>query len=175
MPISLVELLRSATDKSMEISDQLKIAHKLTVALLQFQSTPWLSPCRDQARELSAQNLADPETYSKLTTTAAEAEAAPDHLLYGINNMELCSLGIALSAIGHRRPLQDLKLENEPNDIITARRLSIHLGRRYQEIIRKCLWCDFSAGFGLETTKLQSAVYSEVVVALEGMMRSLTI
>ena len=222
--VSLVELLRSATDESMEVPDQIKIAHKVAVALLQFQSTPWLPSHWDidrfhlfgsvanildsaldtlhlsasfsgkapvtysgkdtQAFQGDTANKVDDSSVPSLTRTASDQssttaeEAGPDTLLYGINNMALCCLGVALSAIGHRKPLQDLKLENEPNHIITARRLSngpIHLGRKYQEIVRKCLSCDFSAGFTLETRKLQSAVYSEVVVTLEDMMKSLTI
>ncbi|KAI9659934.1 MAG: hypothetical protein M1821_001286 [Bathelium mastoideum] len=99
-------------------------------------------------------------------------------LLYGVENMTLCSLGIALLQISHRKPLQELRREHEPNNLYTARRVAAGanpLGAKFQRIIQKCLRCDFGSGADLESTELQSAVFNDVACELEDMIAKLTL
>ena len=92
-------------------------------------------------------------------------------LLYGIDNETLCSLGIALLEIAYRQPIESLRREGEPSNIYAARRLALYsttpLGPKYQNIVRKCMRCDFNSGTNLESTELQSAIWSDVVCELE--------
>ena len=41
-PVTLLDFIKDATDDTMTLLDQLKIAQKLAIAVLQFRSTPWL-------------------------------------------------------------------------------------------------------------------------------------
>ncbi|KAI9661046.1 MAG: hypothetical protein M1821_009373 [Bathelium mastoideum] len=227
-PTSLAQLVQSTSHDVMTVSDQLKIAHKLAVAVLQYHSTPWMSSQWDlgdvglfcsaatldditlQTLHLRAQFPKDCQTphisasgsYQDVASKSANGVHGSiipscsctkpdkchciadsiDHqtLLYGVNNMTLCSLGIALLQIGYCKPLQCLS-ENrkDPNNLYTARRLAAHgtipLGPDFQRIVRKCLRCDFSSGTDLRSVKLQSAVFSDVVCELKQMMDGLEI
>ncbi|KAL9091289.1 MAG: hypothetical protein Q9165_004923 [Trypethelium subeluteriae] len=101
-------------------------------------------------------------------------------LLYGVDNMALCSLGIALLQLGHRESLKSISADRkDPNILVTARRLASYgaspLGPEFQKIARKCLRCDFNSGTDLRSAKLQHAVFSDVVCELKGMMDRLSI
>lgn len=41
--VSIVELLRPSTQDTLDLTSQLKLAHRIVTAVLQYQSTPWLS------------------------------------------------------------------------------------------------------------------------------------
>ena len=211
-PVTLQEFLQRATDESLDIVEQLQLAHKLAVALLQYHSTPWLqeqwglrdislfqqsavdtdmpfrtlhfSACFPRqkpveeylnifdslALESSHSLEADPKVPQGATDVGNSIETlqAHDLLLYGIGNMTLSSLGIALLEIGHRKPL---KMMGKANELYTARRVATFgtppLRDPYQDIVQKCLRCDFGAGHDLSSTKLQSVVFSEVVCELQ--------
>ena len=207
----------------MSMPEQLRIAHKLALATLQFHATPWTKDEWDiqdiglfltldsldetalQTLHLSAQflknsnpgyiNGSNRPTHqdSKATNATISRRScyctrpklcrcnpdliSHDALLYGVDNMMLCSLGITLLQIGHRRPLQELQTDKDPNKIYTARRLaygSSPLGPKFQNIIRKCLRCDFGSGTDLASAELQSAVFSDVVCELEEKISSLS-
>lgn len=92
-------------------------------------------------------------------------------LLYGIRNMTLHCLGVALLELGYWKPL-------DSHDLLAVRRLAASrspLGPKYQEIVQKCLGCDFGLGIDLTKTDLQCALYNDVVCPLESMMESLGI
>lgn len=95
----------------------------------------------------------------------------------GINNTTLFCLGIALLEIGRWKQLSSLaEDELDTDEIDTARRLSYSssaLGRRYDEIVRKCLQCNFGVGTDLNQMGLQSAVYTNVVCPLEELIEKL--
>lgn len=201
----------------MTLVDQLRIAQKIAMAVLQFRSTPWLKE-QWELEHLGLFQTSTGSTESALRTLHLSADFprlkkdtekgkerveddqivqddasdlemqqgpsdslvnALDHdaLLYGVENVTLCSLGIALLQIGHRKPLESLRQPRDPNNVYTARRLAKHgtapLGPKYKAIVQKCLGCDFRSGSDLEKTELQSAVYTDVICGLEDIIRGL--
>jgi hypothetical protein len=96
--------------------------------------------------------------------------------VYGIRNLPLAKLGVALLEIGCQEEISS----PVPHDIIRARGVLLYpplamkyLGERYLNIARKCIECDFSCGDDLTDENVQSAVYTEVVCGLESMLRDL--
>ncbi len=84
-------------------------------------------------------------------------------LLCGIRNTTLYSLGVALLQIGRWKPVDE-------GDIIQVRKTADRaspLGPKYDELTRKCLYCDFGFGGDLTKPQLQAAVYEGVVCELE--------
>jgi hypothetical protein len=116
---------------------------------------------------------------SHLEVQMAEPSTASrtDEMYRGINNKTLFCLGVALLEIAHWKPLTSLWHDYDADEIQTARRLAgrtTSLGKFYQEIIQKCLRCDFGFGTDLSRTELQSAVYSDVVCPLEELIEKLS-
>jgi hypothetical protein len=100
--------------------------------------------------------------------------------VYGIRNLPLAKLGIALLEIGCQTKIGSLASSPMPHDVICARRVLLdpppaikYLGERYLKIARKCIECDFSYGDDLTDENVQSAVYTEVVCGLESMLQDL--
>ncbi|OCL12354.1 hypothetical protein AOQ84DRAFT_373150 [Glonium stellatum] len=105
------------------------------------------------------------------TGYGSPADMDDGQLFYGIRNMTLHSLGVALLELGYWKPLDSY-------DLLTVRRLAASgspLGPTYKDIIQKYLSCDFSFSNDLTKTELQRAFYSDVVCPLEGMMKKLSI
>ncbi|KAI1261335.1 hypothetical protein F5Y18DRAFT_431166 [Xylariaceae sp. FL1019] len=122
-------------------------------------------------------------TLSKTVTAANQQEdtvmvagvtecVTPDDR-YGVYNKILWSLGAALLEIGHWETFDRLRgggENDEHSDILAARRLSKRrtmLGGRYDEMVRKCLRCDFGQGDDLATRALEEAVYESIVCPLQ--------
>ncbi|KAB2571826.1 hypothetical protein DBV05_g9485 [Lasiodiplodia theobromae] len=94
---------------------------------------------------------------------------------YGIRNMTLAKLGLALLEIGHKKDISSFKqLGPQQHDVISARILAdgsyTDLGPRYHRIARKCIDCNFSAEDDLDAEGLRNAVYTNVVCELEQMI-----
>lgn len=198
--ISIQGYMQKAPEGALMFVDQLKLAQKLAMALLQYHSTPWLNEywrledvslfgsytrpleedlhtlhlraeLHDSVRTLTMESIEDTE----VTTPPPDMEE--NKLQYGINNMPLFSLGIALLEIGHWKPLHTFRRAQE-NDVITARRLAVRqtrLGPKFQDMAQKCLDCDFGSGKDLGKPQLQSAVHGEVVCRLGDMIQALTL
>lgn len=195
-PIALREVLDFPMNESVTTVDRLKLARALILTVLKFHATPWLSDRwrlqdlaifsghEDLAKALGtlhvgmdfAQNQGRlKSTFTKDALAAAKDECGEsdyNQLLYGIDNLSLYSLGVALLQIDRWT-----KLEVEtPKDIVQVRLLSrdrFSLGPQYGEITRKCLRCDFSSGDDLMKQKLQQAVYSDAVSVVEKMIMGL--
>jgi hypothetical protein len=171
---------------------QFKLARKLALAVLQYHSTPWLSPewslakltlltTPDQLPEdfclylnstlPSIRAVTDTSSTKEVEMTEISRSPLTDMERRGIDNMTLFCLGVSLLEIGHWKSLGELyDASYDDNEIDTARRLGrcgTTLGKSYDEIIRRCLRCDFGMGTDLGRTELQSAVYSDVVCPLE--------
>ena len=94
----------------------------------------------------------------------------------GVDNITLFCLGMALLEIAHWKPISELQEEYDNDQIDTARRLahgSTSLGHWYDQIVKKCLRCDFAFGADLKNTALQRAIYSDVVCPLEDLVARL--
>lgn len=204
--MSLADLLQQVPEDTLEIDEQLKLAHRLAKTILQFHSTPWLEDewriedlhlfgdgtpnrisdsvlqslhtnalfpdCRKRSTPLPMEGVA--ETAAAIKDVSSPSYSPAD-ILYGVRNMTLFSLGVALIEIGRWRPL---RYSDTEDPIISVRKMArgpLRLGSRYREIVRMCLECDFGYGNDLSKSELQSAVYGGVVCQLEDMMKKLNV
>jgi hypothetical protein len=177
---------------------QLKMAMRISEAVLKFFATPWLPDdwrlqdlgffgrplqgLREEALEdldtlhISAQipaavNVSQEDLEENISDSALSIAQR-----YSIRNLTLANLGIALLEIGLGKDIRYFRRSHEPHDVLTARKLAeglqTPLGPQYQAIIRKLVYCDFALGGDLTTKELQDAVYSDVVCSLGGLIRS---
>lgn len=182
----------------LQILQQLTLAHKVAMATLQYHSTFWLPldwSLQDIAyfdntgqpscsvdtisQQMSSLHLSTKFQW-KIPEAALHSSQSPEDLkyMYGIRNIALAKLGVALIEICSKQDIRKLTTNPVPHDVISARKILLEkppylekLGMRYIEIARKCIDCDFSCGDDLNKDDLQSAVYTEVVCALEEMIR----
>ncbi|KAF4951963.1 hypothetical protein FGADI_7079 [Fusarium gaditjirri] len=182
------------------LDQQAKMALQVSLAVLQFHSTPWLEGTwKTSDIFVHGQSVLDsPEPLlflraplseppkATLTSSRPNAENCLTALgssyvfsiadYYGINNMTLFGLGVALIEISHWRPLAKLRRSQDPDDILTARRLASQttvMGKKYQSIAQMCLQCNFGCTMDLGQASLQSAVYSNVVQPLQMLVKRL--
>jgi hypothetical protein len=203
---------------------QLTLAHQLAVAALQYHSTSWLASdwslqdvsyfksssqiigkhtSKENSDELSKQlqslhlSTQFPRTGSGTVDNTPSAQwMRIVRAKYGIRNLPLAKLGVALLEVGCQQTISNLAARststddvgstnsaasnNDPShdssvrDISCARELlqdppsSLdRLGKRYLKIVQKCVDCDFSCGEDLDSDELQSAVYTDIVCGLE--------
>lgn len=194
---SVIDLMNQGTEEALTVVDQLKLAHKAALAILQFNGTPWLTHRWRLAdvgyfgtcETVNEDVLKTLHLSSQLSSGAKSISADMDGIeqtvqqfseadYFGINNTTLFFLGVALLELAHWKPLEALRTEQDPNEIMTARRLASRptpLGPRYQEVLRKCLQCNFGFGTDLNKKELQAAVYGDVVCQLEKMIKTLSI
>jgi len=194
---SVFDVLHEDAEDVIAVEDQLRLAHKAALAILQYNNTPWLSE-RWGLHELSyfgnysAFNETSLDTLhlsSRITTPGQPTVIAmdgiettaglSDDIRYGINNLPLFFLGVALLEIAHWKPIEkNMTDKDDKNQVYAARRLAsgrAPLGPAYQQIARKCLQCNFGVGTDLSKKTLQAAVYNDVVCELEDMIKQLSI
>jgi hypothetical protein len=177
----------------LQILQQIILAQKLAEAVLQYHSTPWLpqtwtlqdvayfkdttqSDKKDISDALQSLHLSNHFLdQARLDAKANERSVDLKHT-YGIRNLTLAKLGVALLEICTQKDMTVPRLDSTPYEIIQARKLVgeehssiMTLGKRYLEIVRKCIYCDFACDDDLSGEALQSAVYTEVVCALQEM------
>jgi hypothetical protein len=194
---SVFDVMQQDVEDAIVVEDQLRLAHKIALAILQYNNTPWLSE-RWRLDKLSYfGNYTDFDETSLETLHLSSRITAPgqpnaiamdgvvpttglsDEIRYGILNLPLFCLGVALLEIAH---WQRIEMKMTPKDdgdrVYAARRLASErapLGPVYQKIARKCLQCNFGVGTDLSSESLQAAVYGDVVCGLEGMIKELRI
>ncbi|KAJ4333401.1 hypothetical protein N0V95_009427 [Ascochyta clinopodiicola] len=193
---SLFDMMRNDADEIMETDDQLKLAHKTALAMLQYNDTPWLSErwrlgdlnyfgskgtfdeTAFKSLHLSSQ-ISAPQKQAPIAVNMegiqGPANAISEEMQYGINNVTLFFLGVALLEIAYWKPIEDqMKPSDRNNQIFAARRIASSrpssLGPAYQKIAEKCLQCNFGFGTKLESKRLQTAVYNDVVCGLEKLL-----
>jgi hypothetical protein len=193
---SLRDILRQTKNDIIDSLQKLKTAHRLTSAVLQYHSTPWLTEewrlhdlhtFGTQKNDFdnilkslhlsgqfprSSEITAPMDGIEKNALDSAALDSVDARLAYGITNLTIFSLGVALLELGHWNPIQS------GNDIIAARKLverGSPLGPRYQDIVKRCLNCNFGFGTDISRPGLQNAIYNDVVCALEDMMGALDI
>ncbi len=191
---SLFDIMRTKADDVFSIEDQLKLAYKTALAILQYNNTPWLRErwrlqdlkyfgSDDSFDDSAFKSLHLSSQISALTGPACtdmegvqtSTEAIKDEVHFGINNVTLFFLGVALLEIAHWKPIEDqMRPVDRDNQIFAARRIASSrpssLGSEYQRIAEKCLQCNFGFGTKLESKRLQTAVYNDVVCGLERLM-----
>jgi len=159
---SIFDIMRQEADDFLEVEDQLKLALKTALAILQYHDTPWLaerwrlgnmsyfgSIQSFDEKALKTLHLSSQISRpNQPSTTAMEGvrsteKAVSDEIKYGINNTPLFFLGVALLEIAHWKPLESKMLPRDQEDqVYTARRLALGrapLGPEYQKIAQKCL------------------------------------
>jgi hypothetical protein len=182
---------------NLQTLQQLTLAHKLATATLQYHSTSWLpldwtlqdiayfkntvqpTSSPDISDQLSSLHLST-EFQWKVPEAMLHSRQTPEDLkyMYGIRNLALAKLGVALIEICSQQDIAKLIKSPTPHDVIGARKILLEkppylqkLGRQYIEIVRKCIDCDFACGDDLSKDDLQSAVYTDVVCVLEETIR----
>jgi hypothetical protein len=177
----------------LQILQQITLAHKLAEAVLQYHSTSWLpqawtlkdvayfadttqSNTSDISDALNSLHLSNRFPDDASLNVQAKQKSLDLKHTYGIRNLTLARLGVALLEICAQRNISGSSLDHTPHEIIVARKLLdeghhsiMTLGNKYLEIVRKCIHCDFSCDDDLNGEALQSAVYTEVVCALQEM------
>jgi len=181
--LSLASVIKPSEETKVTVYDQLQLAFRLAQSVLQYHSTPWwrrnwgLSDLSyfDIDAELSASLTTlhiDAKLVSKAEVLGLET-ALPvinnnddeAEVFCGIRNVTLHSLGVALLQIGRWQVL-------DADDVVQVRRAAAKpspLGTRYDELTRRCLYCDFGLGADLNRQELQAAIYENVVSELEDM------
>lgn len=193
---SIEDAMKQDVYDFISVVDQLRIAHKLAIAVLQYNETPWLP---NHWRLLDMKYL---ETSGTMDTTALRTlhlsseiitrsntaqmdgvklakDAATNQMRQGITNSTLFCLGVALLEIAYWSPIEEKATEDDDeNPVLTARRLQKDrappLGVDFQSIAKRCLSCDFGFGDQLSEKGLQSAVYTNVVCELEELITKFT-
>lgn len=184
-----------------EPEDQHLLAYKLAQSILHLQATPWLpTTWRLQSISLLDQDDFDDDGFPNALRTLRITLDVPDNAgnqqptvtgstpgvdesvdiyqQFGVRNIMLFNLGIALLEIEHKKPLADLK-QKDQTDIIAARRLVAQplteVGKQYRDLARKCLDCNFGCDDSdLKSEELQRAVYSHVVRRLKKLVDNYT-
>ncbi|KAH7398767.1 hypothetical protein DE146DRAFT_504079 [Phaeosphaeria sp. MPI-PUGE-AT-0046c] len=196
---TIFDIMQHVADDVVEPEDQLRLALKTALATLQYNGTPWLAE-RWRLSNMSFFNSAQTLDAAALKTLHLSSQiswpnqahpsiqtmdgiqstdAVSDEIKYGINNLPLFFLGVALLEIAHWEPLEKKMIPRDQQDqVYTARRLAqgrAPLGPEYQKIAQKCLQCNFGFGTKLGSKSLQTAVYNDVVCGLEGMLERLAV
>lgn len=197
---TIFDIMQHEADDVLEAEDQLRLALKAALATLQYNDTPWLAerwrlnnmsffnnaqtldPTALKTLHLSSQiSWPDQAHHNTQTMDGIQntADTVSDEIKYGINNLPLFFLGVALLEIAHWKPLEEKMIPRDQQDqVYTARRLAqgrAPLGPEYQKIAQKCLQCNFGFGTKLSSKSLQTAVYNDVVCELEGMLERLAV
>ncbi|KAK2028256.1 hypothetical protein LX32DRAFT_673628 [Colletotrichum zoysiae] len=177
--VTMDEVLDESSRDFFSTVDRLKLAHSLVLAFWKLQDLAFFRT--DQEEDLSqalrsihvgvefAQMNSMEGVQSFSDCPAPYQPTEDERLLYGISNLSLHSLGVALLQI-------ERWIRVEPREVLVVRKMASRtssLGPRYQEITKKCLRCDFGHGSDLAKPRLQEAVYGSVVVELEKMISSL--
>ncbi|CAI6332941.1 unnamed protein product [Periconia digitata] len=150
--LSIHQAMDQEVADDLTIVDQLKLAHKATLAILQYNSTPWL-PSRWRLKDLSYFSTQEPFNEDSLKSLHLSSEISPsananatvlmegiehsneadnlavsatDDEKYGINNATLFFLGVALLEISHwkRIEMHNVSKGADTNAILAARRLA---------------------------------------------------
>ncbi len=102
-------------------------------------------------------------------SVAAALEEAK--MTYGIRNVTMYNLGVALLSIGRWAAV-------DPHDVVRVRRMAAQtcpLGARFGDMTQRVLDCDFGYGKDLGKPRLQEAVYDGVLLELEAMIASMSL
>jgi hypothetical protein len=173
--------------------EKFRLARLLTLAVLNFWSTPWLKETWSSSdvhflNLTEGLDLRSPCLVAPLSTDVVAPVARNQNSIdYAASTMAtnaiLFNLGVALLELGYDAPLQSLRqpLDVQQSasgpyvDFFTAKRLGEQVYRElnsaYGRIVKRCLICDFGAGNSLDSIELQNAVVIHVVYELDRCLR----
>ncbi|KAK0628904.1 hypothetical protein B0T17DRAFT_632982 [Bombardia bombarda] len=197
--ISLDQILeRYPVDHSISVPDQLRLARSIVSVVLKFHQTPWMNDYwqtqdlgfvirnttdfSDSLQTLHLKNAIGQQQQQRPDSSGGPGLGSPDvvsqelsdaMLEHGIRNLTLFSLGVVLLQIGKWGKV------HEEHDIKQVRRLAndpgAPLGRRYRELMLRCLNSGFRFEDSLAAPRLQEAVYDSVVCELTDMINELDV
>lgn len=191
--VKMREILNQPVETSVNFVDQLKLARDFVMTVLKFHSTPWLmehyslhdvsffrSNDGDVASCLQTAHLGldfiqcspDADYTTQMADVRSDEAVETARLTHGVRNLTLWSLGAVLLQIGTWSIIEHV------DDVAKIRRLAERvpmLGKRYRDLTKQCLECDFAFGDDLSKPRLQQAVYENIVCGLSDMIRSLDI
>jgi hypothetical protein len=168
--------------------EKLRLARLLSLAVLRFHSTPWLSESWSSSdvcfykmdpTSQPTQLLESPCLKTRLSTSPTNVTHPIASASSLAANEALFSLGVVLIELGYNASFETLSefegvqvgTHKQVVDFIAARRLgeSVHkkLNMTYGRLVEKCLNCNFGVATKLEDTELQSAVVIHVVNQLD--------
>ena len=198
--ISLEQLIAPAmggrTGCRISLYERLRLARMLSVAVLQYHSTPWLNKSwRSEDIYLIAnglpaaegiQSFVAPHLNVKVQGSCSQPSHAPTcpstHL---IRNPLLFGLGVVLLEIAYTANLASLRspldledgLEDRYMEFRAARRLAklakTDMGGKYHKVVEKLVECDFGCGRDLNDPSLQIAYHNAVICPLEKLEKDL--
>ena len=106
----------------------------------------------------------------------SEDEREEQNIHFGVTNVPLFSLGVALLEFGHWKPLTSLKAEDDVNDVVAARRIAKYgkglITPAYIELVNRCLRCNFGVtDENLSSLSLSAAVHRDIISPLMSMIQ----
>lgn len=187
---SLKDILYSASQQNRQEDwvAKLKVARLLSLAVLRFYSTPWLSESwssndihffKKERPSLNDQVFESPFINARLSVEHARGQISNSSEQSLATNKELHSLGVILLELANDAPFEILSqaedLQDNTNiqirDFLAARRLVDKVHQKfnvtYAAIVEKCLNCNFGVATKLKEAELQSAVLVHVVHQLD--------
>ncbi|KAI1096619.1 hypothetical protein F5B19DRAFT_153271 [Rostrohypoxylon terebratum] len=186
-PTALVDYLRFPVYEVVSDTARIKLGITLVKSMLKYISTPWwpqgfiLSEVyifrgegEDISSHLDTLHLVKdtPSATGNCSPSFISLESIQDAMRnFGIRNIALYSLGVALLQIG-------LWNNVRWDDHVLVRQKAEHLpcfGKRYRKVVSKLIWCDFSHGEDLNNPKLLSAIFNEIIIELDSLLRILSI
>lgn len=180
---SLKQILSSGTEE--DWVQKLRLARLLSLAVLRFHSTPWLSESWSSNDVFSFDKddalFESPCVNAHLSSTQSNAPINhPGSNASSLATNEfLFNLGVVLIELGYDAPIESLNqaghlqsgASGQVAEFMAARRLgaSVHkkLNMTYGRLVEKCLNCNFGVATNLDDTELQSAVIVHVVNQLD--------
>lgn len=196
-PTSLSELMtwsKKNFEKSLGLFERIQLAKHLATAVLYFHATPWLDEAWRSKDVHLFQNANRPPQYPQLPlpyiSTLVRGQTFPggfkgsssgDH--YIIRNRTLFSLGVIFLELAFEAPLKSLQnptdLQQGESEVLTeyftalrlSKRISSRVCKSYQEVVEKCLQCDFGCGNDFNNISLQEAFYRSVIGELDRLER----
>lgn len=174
--------------------EKIRLARQLSMAMLHFESTPVMRVPRESGNvvflggELTSVNgrrssLGVPHLNVQIHKSEVKnSSSAAERAL--IQNPHLSGLAIVLLELAYETSLRELdtnsgsnaaygvQLENHIIADTQSQFVGEQLGLVYQQVVRKCLTCDFGHGKDLSNPRLQAAFYEEVVCKLEDLEKS---
>lgn len=187
---SLKDILYFASEQNKQQNwvEKLILANLLTLAVLRFYSTPWLSESwsSDDIRFYDKDGIAQrdhiltsPYINAKLSLSNANSRLSGSNGLSLAANKELFSLAVVLIELGYDAPFEVISradglragTNSQVDDFLAARKLgeSVHrkMNATYGRLVEKCLNCNFGVATKLKEVELQSAVLIHVVNQLD--------
>lgn len=182
--VSMKSLNKLCINEELSTATVVSLSKQLSVAVLQYNATPWLEQWGADHVLVSAITTGSThfetnhfESYLDVSIGSPKQDADTVELRETfVPNMTLFRLGVMLLELAYRRPLRamqepvDQRANEHDTAFATARRLrwrvSEKMGPEFASIVGKCIQCDLGHGQDLKLRLLQESYYENVVRGL---------